>query len=90
MEMDEKNELDEAPCPQCGSRRVEAVPNWYHFLCAYIGPSYDFLSERGSFYCPKCRERLETEEKDWEVVGQSYRCLNCGHEFVDNHYDSQG
>jgi DNA-directed RNA polymerase subunit RPC12/RpoP len=86
--MDEQNKSDDISCAQCGSVRVEAVPNWYHYQCAYIGPAYDFPLENGSFYCPKCAGRLETEGADWEVVGRSFRCVDCGREFVDNHQDS--
>lgn len=88
MAIDRQNERGDVSCPQCGSRSVEAVPNWHHFLCAYIGPSYDFVVEHGSYYCPKCKGRLEVEAQDWEIVGQSFRCKNCGREFIDNHHDS--
>lgn len=87
MQMDERKETVGVSCPRCGAGKVEAVPNWHHFLCAYIGPAYDFPSQKGTHYCPKCQGKLEIENKDWEVVGQSYRCMNCGREFIDNHHD---
>jgi transposase-like protein len=88
MEESKQSGTKDVSCPRCGSERVEAAQNWHHFLCAYIGPAYDFRSDNGAFYCPKCTGRLQTEAEDWEVVGQSYCCRNCGREFIDNQHDA--
>lgn len=88
MDTDEESNKDEVACPGCGSANVEAVANWHHFLCAYIGPAYDFPSEKGVHHCPKCSGALENDAEDWEVVGHSLRCLSCGRDFIDNRHDS--
>lgn len=65
------------PCRKCGSRTLSTHPVLHHFICAYVGPSYDFSpGERGAL-CPKCKRYLTLQGTDWEIVGDSNLCKDC-------------
>jgi len=68
-------------CKNCYSDEVSSFPIIHHYLCAYIGPSYDFLKTQTGYQCPKCQRNLQKEEGyDWENVGQVQKCQSCGNE----------
>lgn len=69
-------------CPSCRSEAVAGHRVLHHFLCAYVGPEYDYAVDGDSTVCPKCRRALVAEGSDWETLGTSYRCDACGREFV--------
>lgn len=56
-------------CPGCGAPAA-AHDVLHHFLCAYVGPDYDFFETgKDHFSCPKCRRALLSEGEDWEKIG---------------------
>lgn len=69
-----------ARCRDCLSHKVRLFETLHHYCCAYVGPDYDYGEER---VCPKCREALGEEYQSFEIVGHSFRCDDCGAEFLD-------
>jgi hypothetical protein len=68
-------------CVSCQSDKINAYPVIHHFLCAYIGPLYDFLKTPQGYQCPKCQRFLQKDEgSDWQNVGQVKQCQSCGDE----------
>jgi hypothetical protein len=53
----------------------------HHFLCAYVGPRYDYAATERSIACPKCRIELRTDGEDNEVVGYCCKCPACSREY---------
>lgn len=68
-------------CRTCGCEGLTRHPVIHHFLCAYVGPRYDFVMEEDALACPKCRLALSPAGDDNEIVGYSTRCPACGREF---------
>jgi Thaumarchaeal output domain 1 len=64
-------------CPACHSESIERRPVYHHFLCAYVGPNYDFKEVDGRMICPKCKRCLNEDGDDSEIIGYSYACLHC-------------
>jgi hypothetical protein len=54
-------------CRVCGSHSVSVHPVRHHFICAYIGPSYDFKPDNEGDICPKCKRCLTPTGADWET-----------------------
>ena len=75
-------ESEQTACPKCGAQALEKAPVLHHMICAYVGPEYDFGRAAESLTCPKCRRALRDGARDWEIVGTSALCRNCGGEFV--------
>lgn len=69
-------------CPTCHADAGPPHRVLHHFLCAHVGPDYDYVSDGKVLVCPKCRRPLMTEREDYEVIGASYRCPACGREFA--------
>lgn len=68
-------------CDNCHADEIISCPIIHHYLCAYIGPSYDFLKTDTGYQCPKCKCNLQKDEgSDWENVGQVKKCQSCGTE----------
>lgn len=67
----------------CGCERVERSPVIHHFLCAYVGPGYDFMRKADEYFCPKCRLAIDKCGGDSEVIGYSLSCNDCGAEWVE-------
>jgi len=67
-------------CGKCGSQSVEVHPVLHHFLCAYVGPEYDFAKTQNGFLCPKCRRVLADNNADWEILGDCSFCKFCSDE----------
>ncbi len=70
------------PCPACGRDAEASHPTLHHFLCSYVGPDYDYEADGETVICPKCHRPLVAEGQDFEVIGQSFRCIACGKEFL--------
>lgn len=64
-------------CAKCGAQAVSTFPVLHHFLCAYVGPSYDFAVTDSGYLCPKCGRTLKESERDWEILGDSSLCESC-------------
>ena len=67
-------------CGKCGSQSVSLHPVLHHFLCAYVGPAYDFADTDAGVTCPKCHRILTAGGTDWEILGDSSLCASCGDE----------
>ncbi len=67
-------------CHACGAHAVTVHPVRHHFICAYVGPSYDFLPHQEGDLCPKCNRLLSETGQDWEILGDSSLCMTCGDE----------
>jgi len=52
------------------------------FVCAYVGPSYDFVETPEGYLCPKCRHGIAAGDPACEILGTSARCSACGREMV--------
>ena len=68
------------PCVECGSPACSVHPVFHHFICAYVGPSYDFTKSEEGYLCPKCKRTLTVTGNDWEILGDCKFCRNCGSE----------
>jgi transposase-like protein len=70
-------------CPQCQSVRVKRHELIEHTNCGYIGEITDFLKPNDEMVCPKCGKDVKHIEGngDYEVIGTSYECDNCGYKF---------
>jgi hypothetical protein len=76
-------------CRSCKSTNVVEYPVIFHYLCGYIGPSYDFnicdasavIDGGGVIGCPKCKRILSESQSDWEIAGSVIKCLDCDYEF---------
>ena len=73
---------NESICPACGAGDLEFVPVFHHMICAYVGPSYDFVETPEGYLCPKCRHGITTGDPACEILGTSARCSACGREMV--------
>jgi predicted RNA-binding Zn-ribbon protein involved in translation (DUF1610 family) len=51
-------------------------------VCAFVGPSYDFVEKEAGYTCPKCRRDIVSGDETCEIVGASARCANCFKEMV--------
>ena len=69
-------------CPSCHAAAGPGHRVLHHFPCAYVGPEYDYAIDDDGMVCPKCRRALVAQDRDFEVLGASFRCDACGKEFV--------
>ncbi|WP_425350608.1 hypothetical protein [Phyllobacterium sophorae] len=69
-------------CPACNSTELERHVIVHHMICAYVGPEYDFGRNSERKHCPKCMRGLVARGEDWEVVGTSVLCGQCGSERI--------
>jgi hypothetical protein len=75
------NQLDKI-CPICQTQSMVFYPVYHHFICAYVGPSYDFSVGDTHQTCPKCKRLLK--DNDWEIIGGCSMCSICGYEAIEN------
>jgi len=75
-------EADQSYCPVCKAARLEGYPVLHHMICAFIGPSYDFVEKGAGYICPKCRRKIVSGDGTCEIVGASARCANCFSEML--------
>ena len=69
-------------CPKCASTNICLERVLHHFLCAYVGPTSDFVSQQSEFICPKCNLHLSDIANDWEAIGLSISCRSCGYQSI--------
>ncbi|MBR1129483.1 hypothetical protein [Bradyrhizobium iriomotense] len=72
---------DETMCPVCGNR-LAFDRILHHMICAYVGPSSDFVETGDGYVCPKCRRSITSGDPACEEVGTSARCSACGKETI--------
>jgi predicted RNA-binding Zn-ribbon protein involved in translation (DUF1610 family) len=51
-------------------------------VCAFVGPSYDFVEQAAGYACPKCQREISSGDETCEIVGTSAQCPNCFEEMV--------
>lgn len=73
---------DQSHCPQCKAARLEFFPILHHMVCAFVGPSYDFIEQTAGYTCPKCQREILSGDETCEIVGASARCPTCFEEMV--------
>ena len=69
--------MSNSACTKCQSKRLRCVNVIHHYLCAYVGPEYDFKVSAGELICPKCARRIDLTPDTWEVIGHSLFCEEC-------------
>jgi len=73
---------DQSLCPVCKSARLELFPILHHMICAFVGPTYDFVEKEAGYTCPKCQRDIVSCDETCEIVGASARCADCFKEMV--------
>jgi predicted RNA-binding Zn-ribbon protein involved in translation (DUF1610 family) len=73
---------DQLLCPVCKFAHLEFFPILHHMVCAFVGPSYDFVENETGYACPKCKRDIVSDDETCEVAGTSARCANCFKEMV--------
>ena len=68
-------------CPQCKSTRVRRFELIEHTDCGYIGELDEFKENHEGLVCPKCSQEFKENSEDYEVIGISYICDDCGYKF---------
>ena len=69
--------MNNRACTHCRSKKLRRVDVIHHYLCAYVGPKYDFEIRIGELFCPKCARCIDQAPDNWEVVGHSLFCEEC-------------
>ena len=69
-------------CTKCASAHISSENLIHHFVCAYMGPEGDYVTQQG-LVCPKCNRQLRHIGVDYDKPSVIYRCLDCRHEFQD-------
>lgn len=70
-------------CPKCESLDIETENLIHHFVCAYVGPEHDFISD-DYLVCPKCNRMLRHIGVDYDKPSVIYNCRNCSHTFQES------
>ncbi|MBR0854564.1 hypothetical protein [Bradyrhizobium liaoningense] len=73
---------NQSTCPACGAGDLAFAPILHHMICAYVGPSYDFVETSEGYLCPKCRHGIASGDPACEILGTSARCGACGSEMI--------
>ena len=72
-------------CPACGSTHYTEEPLLHHFRCGYVGriTEFDPGDGTGRRICPKCTVQLKYLGTDYDRLGKTYLCIDCGTSFQD-------
>ena len=72
-------------CPACGSTHYSEEPLLHHFRCGYVGriTEFDPGDGTGRRICPKCTAQLKYLGTDYDRLGKTYLCIDCGTSFQD-------
>ncbi len=72
-------------CTACGSTHYTEEPLLHHFRCGYVGRITEFDPGDGSGrrMCPKCTVQLKYLGTDYDRLGKTYLCIDCGTSFQD-------
>lgn len=68
-------------CPKCGTHKFRSQHTIHHFICGYVGPESDFISE-DRLECPKCDRQLRHIGVDYDKPSLVMECEN-GHVFQE-------
>ncbi len=72
-------------CPACGSTHYTEEPLLHHFRCGFVGriTEFDPGDGTGRRICPKCTIQLKYLGTDYDRLGKTYLCIDCGTSFQD-------
>ena len=72
-------------CPACGSTHYTEEPLLHHFRCGFVGriTEFDPGDGTGRRICPKCTTQLKYLGTDYDRLGKTYLCIDCGTSFQD-------
>ncbi|MGB8706826.1 MAG: hypothetical protein WCD72_02595 [Dehalococcoidia bacterium] len=64
-------------CSKCGSGNIAKGRILEHFSCRNNSLEEDY-ADNGKYVCPKCRQELRFLGTDYQSLGISYKCRECG------------
>ena len=64
-------------CPNCGSGNIGKGRILEHFTCRNNSLEDDY-ADNGKYICPKCKQELRFLGTDYQSLGISYKCRECG------------
>ncbi|MGD0353498.1 MAG: hypothetical protein ABSB38_08415 [Dehalococcoidia bacterium] len=64
-------------CPKCGSGNIAKGRILEHLACRNNSLEEDYANN-GKYVCPKCRQELRFLGTDYQSLGISYKCRECG------------
>jgi hypothetical protein len=64
-------------CPNCGSANIAKGRIIEHLVCRNNSLEVDY-GNSGKYVCPKCEQELKFLGKDYQSLGISYKCRECG------------
>jgi hypothetical protein len=72
-------------CPACKSTHHAEETLLHHYRCGYVGRATDFVSPEGGNkrVCPKCSTALKYLGTDYDQMGKTFLCVDCGSSFQD-------
>jgi hypothetical protein len=70
-------------CPTCRRSNLADEPLLHHFRCGYIGRLAEFETAEGQRICPKCARPLTHLGVEYDRLGKTFRCRDCGLSFQD-------
>lgn len=72
-------------CPACGATHYTEEPLLHHFRCGFVGriTEFDPGDGTGRRICPKCTVQLKYLGTDYDRLGKTYLCIDCGTSFQD-------
>jgi len=68
----------ELGCPKCGSGNIGKGRILEHFACRNNSLEDDYATDNGKLICPKCGQELRFLGTDYQSLGISYKCRDCG------------
>lgn len=74
--------MKNSTCSHCHSNKLQHVEVIHHFLCAYVGPAYDFKPSPQGRACPKCARCIDLDVESWDIAGHCLLCNACGYEMA--------
>jgi DNA-directed RNA polymerase subunit RPC12/RpoP len=64
-------------CPRCGSANIAKGRIIEHLVCRNNSLEIDYAND-GRYICPQCSQELKVLGKDYQSLGISYKCRECG------------
>ena len=68
-------------CPKCNTHKFKSQHTIHHFVCGYVGPESDFVSDN-RLECPKCDRQLRHIGVDYDKPSLVMECEH-GHIFQE-------
>jgi hypothetical protein len=70
-------------CPACGKPNISDEVVLHHFRCGFVGRASEFVSSDEDRICPKCMRALRHIGTEYDRLGKTFRCNECGVMFQD-------